>query len=247
MTSDDSTALPPTALERVTWRLERGIAIPPGASITARFAGGTLSGSVAGAPYRAAYLMDASGGGLRIAIDVPSDAPAVERDFHRLLASVHGGRLEAGRSLELLDGRGDVVLWFRRADAIGPGLAGRFAVTVVRRGPDMVAPATGGDPHLWFDPAGQVIGSVGVNRVRGPARTDGDAVHLGPLVTTRMAGEPDAMDEEADLLAALERVARYRVVDDGVVLLDADGGPLVGLRRTPDPPSATDADPGGAP
>lgn len=243
MTSDDSTAPPPTALERVTWRLERGLDVPSGVTITARFAGGTLSGSVADVPYRAAYLVDARGSGLRIATEVPLGRDAVERDYHRLLAAVHAGRVEAGGGLVLLDGHGDPVLWFHQADAVGPGLAGRWAVDAVRRGREMVPTATGGDPHLWFDPAGQVIGSVGVNRVRGAARTDGDAVHLGPLVTTRMAGEADAMDEEADLLAALERVARYRAVGDGLTLLDADGEPLVGLRRAADPPGGTDQRP----
>lgn len=240
--TDDSTALRPASLERITWRLERGLDVPSGTSISARFAGGTLSGSVVGAPYRATYLADANGPGLRIATEVPSSGDRVERDYHRLLAAVHAVRLEAGGVLVLLDGSGDPVLWFRRADAVGPGLAGRWAVEVVRRGQAMVAPATGGDPHLWFDAAGQVMGSVGVNRVRGPARTDGQAVHLGPLVTTRMAGDPDAMDEEADLLSALERVARYRAADDGrLTLLDADGEPLVGLRRAAEPPAPTGA------
>lgn len=236
MTSDDSTAPQPAALERVTWNLERGIAVPSGMSITARFAGGTLSGSVAGIPYRATYLMDARGGGLRIATEVPVHGDAVVRDFHRLLAAVHAARLGTDGSLILLDGVGDAILWFHQVDAIGPGLAGRWSVEVVRRGREMVAPATGGDPHLWFDPAGQVIGSAGVNRVRGPARTDGDAVFLGLLAVTRMAGDPDAMDEEADLLSALERVARFRAVDDGLTLLDADGEPLVELRRAADAP-----------
>lgn len=243
MTSDDSNAPRPAALERVTWRLERGLDVPSGAPISARFAGGTLSGSIAGVPYRAAYLADAHGIGLRIATEIPLGGDPLERDYRRLLAAVHAARTEPGGVLVLLDGHGDPVLWFRQADPVGPGLAGRWAVEAVRRGPEMVAPKTGGDPHLWFDAAGQVIGSVGVNRVRGPARTDVDAVHLGPLVTTRMAGDPDAMDEEADLLAALERVARFRAdADDRVTLLDADGDPLVGLRRTADPPEPTGSD-----
>lgn len=236
MPSDDSSVPHPAALERVTWRLERGLDLPSSATISARFAGGTLTGSIAGVPYRATYLADAQGNGLRIATEVPLGRGPIERDFHRLLAAVHAGRLEAGGVLVLLDGRGDPVLWFRQVDPIGPGLAGRWAVEVVRRGEAMVAPATGGDPHLWFDPAGQIIGSVGVNRVRGPARSDGDAVHLGPLVTTRMSGEPEAMDEEADLLSALDRVARYRADADRLTLLDADGEPLVGLRRAAEPP-----------
>jgi len=241
MTLDDPPARPPAELERAMWRLERGIARSPGASITARFAGGTLSGSIAGEPYRFEYVLEAPGVGLRIAADVPARGEDIEQDYRRLLAAVRAARLEPGDGLVLLDGHGDPVLWFSQADTVGPGLAGRWAVDAVRRGREMVAPVSGGNPHLRFDPAGQVMGSLGVNRVRGPARSDGDVVHLGPLVTTRMAGDPDAMDEEADLLSALERVARYRVADDRLTLLDADGEPLVGLQRAPDPPPGADA------
>ncbi|MGK2852346.1 MAG: META domain-containing protein, partial [Candidatus Limnocylindrales bacterium] len=228
----------------VAWRLDRGVRLQAGVSVTARFVGGTLSGSIAGAPYRADYVLDAHGAGLRIAADAPGAGPdATLQAYRRLLAAVDSARLDAGGGLVLLDGHGDAVLWFSQADTVGPDLAGRWAVESVRRGSEMVAPVSGGNPHLWFDPAGQVMGSVGVNRVRGPARTDGDAVHLGPLVTTRMAGEPDAMDEEADLVSALERVARYRAVDDRLTLLDADAEPLVGLRRASDPPADAEAGP----
>jgi heat shock protein HslJ len=248
MTPDDPPARPPAALERVTWRLERGIALQAGVSVTARFVGGTLSGSVAGAPYRADYVLDARGAGLRIAADAQgARGDAIQHDYRRLLEAVQSARLEAAGGLVLLDGHEDAVLWFSQADTVGPDLAGRWAVDVVRRDSAMVAPASGGNPHLWFDPAGQVMGSVGVNRVRGPARTDGDAVHLGPLVTTRMAGEPDAMDEEADLVSALERVARYRATDDRLTLLDADGEPLVRLRRAADPPPEPETEAGPTP
>ena len=242
MTRDDATALPPATLERATWHLKRGLVLRPGAPVTARFAGGTLSGSIAGAPYRATYVLEARSARMRIAADAPGErADATERDYRRLLAAVQAARLEPAGSLVLLDGHGDVVLWFDLADPVGSDLAGRWVVDGVRRGGAIVAPVSGGSPHLWFDPAGQVIGSVGVNRVRGPARTDGDAVVLGPLVTTRMAGEPEAMDEEADLLGALERVARYRVGVDRLTLFDADGEPLVALQRAPDPPPDSDA------
>lgn len=244
MTQDESSAYPPAALERVTWRLDRGIALPPGTSVTARFAGGTLSGSIGGVPYRADYVQDAPGPGLRIAPGIPTTgAEATERDYRRLLAAVRSARLGSSDDLVLLDGRDDPVLWFGRAAAVGPDLAGRWVVETVRRGRDMVAPVSGGDPHLRFDPAGLVMGSVGVNRVRGPARTDADAVHLGPLVTTRMTGDPEAMDEEADLVSALERVARFRVAAERLTLLDADGEPLVGLRRALDPTAEPDTAP----
>ena len=42
--------------ERTPWHLERGIAIPDGVTVTARFAGGTVAGQGPVNRYRAEYL-----------------------------------------------------------------------------------------------------------------------------------------------------------------------------------------------
>ena len=46
-----------------------------------------------------------------------------------------------------------------------------------------------------------------------------------------MAGDPEAMDEEADLLRALEDVVAVDAEGDTLRLLDEDGGTLVQLAR----------------
>lgn len=245
MTYDDPDRQPPGTIERVSWRLERGLAQDTDRAITARFAGGTLAGSIGREPYRAEYTWNARDGALRIAAPGPhSPGDTLERDYLLSLGAVASAQAgPGGGHLVLRDVHGDAVLWFVAVPSLASDLATRWAVQAVQRAGSMVEPISGGSPHLWFDASGQVTGSVGVNRVRGPARTDGESLHLGPLVTTRMTGDPDGMDEEGDLLAALERVARYRVDGDRLTLFDADGTAMVGLTRMSEPPRAVGSDP----
>lgn len=236
----DLDPMPParSAFEGGSWRLERGIPIPIGVTVTARFVGGTLSGSIGGARYRAQYDWEPRSGRLRIAAARPADdANPLERDYLRLLTAVASARLEPTGGLVLSDALSDALLWFAPVATVGPDLAGRWSVVEVVHGDDP-ASRSGAPAHLTFESDGLVTGSVGVNRVRGQARTDGDALYLGPLATTRMTGEPEAMDAETAMLAALDRVARFRVDDARLTLLDGDGAPLVHLRRAPGPPPA---------
>lgn len=240
MTDADQPHDSSVALEGGSWWLDRGLVLPAGGRISARFVGGTLSGSIAGRPYRAEYEWDADTARLRIAAATGGPGrpgrpgqDATERDYRRLLAAVERAHTPSPGSLTLLDGQGDTVLWFVAAPAIEASLVGHWQVLDVRRGEGLVAPVRGGTPTLDVDANGLVSGSAGVNRIRGRARTDGDALHLGPLAITRMAGGAEAMDEEEAMLAALDRVARYRLEGDALILLDADGEPMIRLRRGP--------------
>lgn len=225
------------ALEGRTWHLARGVDLPGGTTISARFAGGTVSGTAGANRYRAEYRLD----GTSLSLGPPAttttagdaSVTGAERDFLTLLEAVAGYRGNAAAAtLSLLDGAGDEVLVFAAAPEIGADLTGRWDVRSFRVGDGLGSSAVGSHPHLAFDGSGQVTGSAGVNRLHGPARADGDRLHLGPLVTTRMAGEPRAMDDEAALLVALDEVAAHRISDDGLVLLDADGEMLVRLTRS---------------
>lgn len=82
---------------------------------------------------------------------------------------------------------------------------------------------------IQFDPNGLVSGSTGVNRYSSQATVDGESLQLadGPT-TTRAAGPPALMDQEAKFLAALHKVAKVRVDDNGLLhLYDAQGKPLL--------------------
>lgn len=225
------------ALEGRSWRLARGTDLPTGTRISARFAGGTVTGTVGRDHYRADYRLE--GIGLRIgpattAATTDDGAPErITRDFRTLLGAVTGYRTDPdATTLSLLDGAGDAVLVFTAEPAIGPDLTGRWDVGSSRVGDGLVPPESDPPPYLAFDGSGEVTGSTGVTRLSGPARADADRLYLGPLVTTRTVGGPAATDEESALLAALEGVASHQVQGTELVLYDADHEPLVRLTRS---------------
>ena len=106
-----------TAVEGPTWHLVRGVAVPEGATISARFVGGTVSGHAGVNRYRAEYTLD--GDALRIGPAASTrmagapDRMAAERDVLTLLDRVRSARVGSdGGSLELLDDDGEVLLGF---------------------------------------------------------------------------------------------------------------------------------------
>jgi heat shock protein HslJ len=223
-----------THLEGPTWHLVRGVAIPDGTTISARFVGGTVSGHAGINRYRADYRLDADvlelGPAATTLMAGDPAAMQAEHDFLQLLGSVDGYRLEDD-SLVLMDrGRADI-LWFAPAPDVAADLTGRWDVRFVRRDDALVSPTAGSTPYLEFSADGSVAGAAGVNRLAGPTRADGDRLHIGPLRTTRMAGSPEAMDEEAAFLEALEAVESYRFDDGQLVLIDGDGETRVTLAR----------------
>lgn len=61
--------------------------------------------------------------------------------------------------------------------------------------------------------ARRVSGSSGVNRFAGNYEIAGKRIKLGPLMGTRMAGVPEAMDFETAYLTALDRVDEWSITD----------------------------------
>ena len=74
---------------------------------------------------------------------------------------------------------------------------------------------------LTFDGDGQVYGTGGVNRFRGTWSIDADRLVLGPMASTRVAGPPAAMRQEAELLRLLGGPLELRSAD-GTVQAAAD-------------------------
>jgi heat shock protein HslJ len=78
-------------------------------------------------------------------------------------------------------------------------------------------------PTLAFAPdAPRVSGSGGCNRISGAYEAAGDTLRFGPMAGTKMACV-DGMELERRFLAALASVARYRIRDGRLELLDAEG------------------------
>ena len=70
------------------------------------------------------------------------------------------------------------------------------------------------------DDTGQVFGLAGVNRVRGTWRLDGPTLTFGPVVSTLMAGPPDAMTRERQVLRLLGEPVRVSAPDGDTLELD---------------------------
>jgi heat shock protein HslJ len=75
-----------------------------------------------------------------------------------------------------------------------------------------------------------------VNRFGGSYHIEGDAIELGPFVSTRMAGPEPAMRQEQDFLAALSGRRPFAV--DGEVLVIGQGPEQLRLLRVDEAPRA---------
>lgn len=74
---------------------------------------------------------------------------------------------------------------------------------------------------------GTVGGSTGCNRFTAPYTVDGDTLELGTIASTRMACPPPANAVERAYLAALARVANWRLDGAELVLLDGEGAEVL--------------------
>jgi heat shock protein HslJ len=93
-------------------------------------------------------------------------------------------------------------------------LAGQWVLTELNG-----KPVAGGFISLEFDPtAGRAAGSTGVNRWNGSYELSGQTLEFGPLVTTRRAGTPEAMQREREFTQALDNVTQFAGDDRRLVL-----------------------------
>lgn len=74
----------------------------------------------------------------------------------------------------------------------------------------------------------RVAGSTGCNRLSGSYRLENDALHFGPLATTRMACLQGGETEQA-FLEALEAAATWRIEGQSLTLEDEAGAAVAHL------------------
>jgi heat shock protein HslJ len=84
---------------------------------------------------------------------------------------------------------------------------------------------------LRFAAAGLIDGLTGCNRFMGPVTIDGQAIHIGPLGSTRRACAAPLMDQERRYLVALASAAGFRLDGSQLLLLDANQQTLVRYTR----------------
>ena len=76
-----------------------------------------------------------------------------------------------------------------------------------------------------------VSGQGGCNRFGGRYTFDGNALKIGPLVSTRMACEPEVMDAEQAWFRLLESASAAEATPTTLVLKDGNGTVIATLRR----------------
>lgn len=85
------------------------------------------------------------------------------------------------------------------------------------------------EPHMVLrieDAHPSCSATVGCNQIFGGYETKGDLIKFGPMMTTLMACPPPLDVLERDLIAALDRSARYHILAQTMELYDENGSPV---------------------
>lgn len=196
------------------------------AGITVTFDGSNMGGFSGVNQYGAGYVagedgsleLDEIAGTLMAG---PEDAMAAEQEYLELLGRCDGYLL-SGATLTLLSA-GSPVLDYEGSDQVGLGDA-EWTVTSYNNGKQaVVTVAEGSEVTLAFGPDGRVSGLASVNTYNGPYEFSASSVKIGPLATTKMAGPPELMEQEAAYLAALQAATTWTTRGEKLELRDDEG------------------------
>lgn len=234
-----SGAAAPPVLDGTTWTLAMSASGPsaPGVTSSLSFAaGGRIAGSDGCNRYAGTYrtggdtLALAPGPSTMMACAEPAMTQA--RVFLAALATTRRYTIEQGR-LVLRDG-GDTML--AELDAIQPAVlpGTRWVATGVNNGKHAVVSHAGGaEITAEFGAASALAGSAGCNRYTTRYTLDGGRIAILPPAVTRRACPAEVMEREREYLAALARVATYRLDADRLEFRSADGALQATFRRQP--------------
>lgn len=224
-------------LVNTSWTVStiNGVAVLPASRPTLTFAqDGRVDGSASCNQYSGPFRTD----GDRISIgDITStmmlcqgQIGAQETAFFGALRAAQRWRLTPAGDLEL-GGVGSIVAAPGIAEGPPPvdpagGLVGtRWDLAEMGGTADLARIV----PTIEFGQDDSIAGFAGCNSFSGSFMFDGEAITIGPIVSTKIACEPPASAVEAEYLAALAGVSTWSVDADGRLLL----GGAVPLRYTP--------------
>jgi heat shock protein HslJ len=233
------TAAEAPALDGTAWVLTElpGRKLVPDRSITAQFDGGRVQGTDGCNRYT--MLFTREGGSLtfgdRGASTMMACPPEVMQQAQAFMGVLSGRRTYRveGSRLQLL-GDGAVLATFAIQSQSLAGTS--WKVTGFNNGRQaVVSPLTGTEPTLAFLGDGRYSGSAGCNNFTGSWTAQGLKVTLGPAAATRrMCGEPaGVMEQEQQLLKALQTASTARFEGDRLELRTADGALAATLAKQP--------------
>ena len=211
------------------------VQVPDTVTSTAVFSDGKVGGNAGVNQYGGTYKTG-SGGTISFGdisstlIAGPPDATAVENAVFAGLKAAASYYADA-ETLTLYDKDDNALLVYGKAEKTS--LVGvEWLVTNYNNGTEAIVSVSGGvDLTALFDESGKVSGFSGVNTYNGDYSLDGSAIEVGPLATTRMAGDPALMEQETLYLTALQSAAKVIIVGDKCELHRDDGAIAVKLIR----------------
>jgi len=217
----------PAALEGREWQLTSaqvgGVDVAK-AGITISFDGQRLSGFSGVNQYGGGYEAGEDGTFKPDTINStlmagPEDLMAAEQAYIAALQTVETFSVE-GDTLTLSPAEGEPLTFAPAPEVSLPGSS--WSVTAYNNGKQaVVGPVEGSELTLEFGTDGSVSGNSGVNTFSGTFESTGDTVSITGLASTKMAGEPELMEQETAYLKALQSATTWSVTRGSLDLRDA--------------------------
>jgi heat shock protein HslJ len=234
--SGSTTADNSKALEGKAWKATEvsgvtALVTQKGIEITAVFAAGKMSGSGSVNRYAASYETQ-TGDKIKISQPAatlmagPPDAMAQEQAYFAVLPKATKYAVTSD-SLTLTDEQGTMLV---RYVAVQPTtLVGtEWDATMYNNGRGgLQSLAASSTITATFGADGSLAGNASVNQYSTTYKTSGDTMAIdAKIVSTKMAGPPDLMEQEAAYLAALPKTATYTIDGDELWLRDSTGAAM---------------------
>ncbi len=206
-----------------------------GSTVSLEFEGERLGGSTGCNSYGTQYVLDGDAitvGMMEVTLQYCSDdLMAQEADYLTALNAAEALALEGGR-LSIVHPEGALI--FKPATSLS--LEGStWVLTGIAKGDAVV--------QTWIDVEitaefadGKMAGSSGCNRYSAGYELDGQNISVGMSIGTLMACDEERMAREAEFLGALEAVASYEIKMETLVLMDAEGKPVMVFEAATDLP-----------
>ena len=224
-----------SGLANTEWLLSTmdGAPIASGTNVTLGFGLAQASGNSGCNDYTTSYQVSGSreltfGNIAATRKSCDQAANALEAKYFASLAQVTRYAL-AGGNLSLLDRANSALLTFAPAPA--QSLEGPWTVTMVNNGQGAVSSVpTGVSAAMSFFANGTIEGFGGCNNFSGSYTVKGDALTVGPLMSTMMACPDPAGTFETQFMTALQNSTKWSVSAGTLDLRDDGGAKQVGAQ-----------------
>lgn len=205
----------------------------PATTISLEFVDESTAGGTSGCNnYSSSYELD----GIRISFGpmagtlkaCPELVMAQEQAYRQALADAAFYEV-SDQGLALFDANTTQLATF---EAAATGLAGTaWDVISYNNGKGgVVSVKIGSELTAVFAEDGQMSGSAGCNDYFGAYTTDGDAISIGPLASTRkLCADEEVMAQETAYLAALETAATYKITGSSMEMRTESGAKVAGF------------------